>query len=160
MDKSAIAFIDTYVGRLFSTGGREEDEIPFSQPTPFYLGARHELLPGRTGEVETVQLIDGHGKAAAIETLFRGRAAPLIGKADEAFGRLHDLVPEIRGAVNPCPGQCVVIGADNVILSNDAGIDQIFNLGPGRLPGRKIAEADLEEPCLVMKIVGVLKIFK
>ena len=120
MDESIPSLIYPHMGDPFTLRGGKEDQVSLHDLVLFDRGTRLELGSGGAGQLKAVQMVNCHSKAAAVETLLRGRSAPSIGQADKALCGLNDLIPEMPSSAGSPFCHRITLWRYNVIPINDA----------------------------------------
>ena len=83
MNKLGVAGINPYMGNFTPFVVREKNKIPFQQIVTGNRITRFKLTLRVSGKIQTVQLINRHGKSAAVKSRIGRTPTPQIRRVNE-----------------------------------------------------------------------------
>ncbi len=154
VDEGTVACVDAHMGHPPRARHSEEHQVPWLQIVTGHGPSRVELGPRGPRKAQAVELVDGHGQAAAVEALVR-RTSPQVGHAKIAARRLHQAPPQSREISPVHPNGGLFLRRNHPEPLDEARFPQRLRPLPGRLPRGEISEAHPVEPAGAWQISGI-----
>jgi hypothetical protein len=154
MDEIPIASVDSHMSDPVPVLAEEKNQVASIEAFLRNRGTGSELGKGRPGKTQPDKVINSHGQAAAVESLFCCETSPPVGKPKKAVRTGDDLFPNRFEARLLGLAYGKSFRAHDEVFLDETSLPEAFGILLGGRSGKVVPQPDFVQSGFMFKIIG------